>query len=41
MALRVQRERLEGAGAPSEAAYAARWGLTEDAPPTARARTRS
>jgi aspartate carbamoyltransferase catalytic subunit len=30
MALRVQRERLEGAGAPSEAAYAARWGLTED-----------
>jgi aspartate carbamoyltransferase catalytic subunit len=29
MALRVQRERLEGAGAPSEAAYAARWGLTE------------
>jgi aspartate carbamoyltransferase catalytic subunit len=30
MALRVQRERLEGAGAPSEAAYAARWGLTEE-----------
>jgi aspartate carbamoyltransferase catalytic subunit len=30
MALRVQRERLEGAGAPSEAAYAARWALTED-----------
>jgi aspartate carbamoyltransferase catalytic subunit len=30
MALRVQRERLEGAGAPSEAAYAARWGLNED-----------
>jgi aspartate carbamoyltransferase catalytic subunit len=30
MALRVQRERLEGAGAPSEAAYAARWGLSED-----------
>jgi aspartate carbamoyltransferase catalytic subunit len=29
MALRVQRERLEGAGAPSEAAYATRWGLTE------------
>jgi aspartate carbamoyltransferase catalytic subunit len=29
MALRVQRERLEGAGAPSEAAYAARWGLSE------------
>jgi aspartate carbamoyltransferase catalytic subunit len=30
MALRVQRERLEGAGAPSEAAYAARWGLSEE-----------
>ncbi len=30
MALRVQRERLEGAGAPSEAAYAARWGLTDE-----------
>jgi aspartate carbamoyltransferase catalytic subunit len=30
MALRVQRERLEGAGAPSEAAYASRWGLSED-----------
>jgi aspartate carbamoyltransferase catalytic subunit len=30
MALRVQRERLEGAAAPSEAAYAARWGLTEE-----------
>lgn len=30
MALRVQRERLEGAGAPSEAAYAARWGITEE-----------
>jgi aspartate carbamoyltransferase catalytic subunit len=29
MALRVQRERLEGAGAPSEAAYAARWGISE------------
>ena len=29
MALRVQRERLQGAGAPSEAAYAARYGLTE------------
>jgi aspartate carbamoyltransferase catalytic subunit len=30
MALRVQRERLQGAGAPSEAAYAARYGLTEE-----------
>jgi aspartate carbamoyltransferase catalytic subunit len=30
MALRVQRERLEGAGAPSEAAYAARWGISEE-----------
>jgi aspartate carbamoyltransferase catalytic subunit len=30
MALRVQRERLEGAAAPSEAAYAARWGLSEE-----------
>lgn len=30
MALRVQRERLEGAGAPSEAAYAARWGITKE-----------
>ena len=30
MALRVQRERLSGSGAPSEAAYAARYGLTED-----------
>ena len=30
MALRVQRERLHGAAAPSEAAYAARWGLTEE-----------
>jgi aspartate carbamoyltransferase catalytic subunit len=30
MALRVQRERLEGAGAPSEGAYAARWGLSEE-----------
>jgi aspartate carbamoyltransferase catalytic subunit len=30
MALRVQRERLVGAGAPSESAYAARWGLTEE-----------
>jgi aspartate carbamoyltransferase catalytic subunit len=29
MALRVQRERLQGAGAPSESAYAARYGLTE------------
>jgi aspartate carbamoyltransferase catalytic subunit len=29
MALRVQRERLQGAGAPSEAAYAVRYGLTE------------
>jgi aspartate carbamoyltransferase catalytic subunit len=30
MALRVQRERLQGAGAPSEAAYAARYGITEE-----------
>ncbi len=29
MALRVQRERLQPAGAPSEVAYAARYGLTE------------
>jgi aspartate carbamoyltransferase catalytic subunit len=28
MALRVQRERLQGAGTPSEAAYAARYGLS-------------
>ena len=30
MLFRSQRERLEGAGAPSEAAYAARWGLSEE-----------
>jgi aspartate carbamoyltransferase catalytic subunit len=30
MALRVQRERVQGAGAPSEAAFAARYGLTEE-----------
>ncbi|MEO7118623.1 MAG: aspartate carbamoyltransferase catalytic subunit [Candidatus Limnocylindrales bacterium] len=30
MALRVQRERLVGGDAPTEAAYAATWGLTEE-----------
>lgn len=29
MALRVQRERIHGSDAPTEAEYAARWGLTE------------
>lgn len=30
MALRVQRERIHGSDAPTEADYAARWGLTEE-----------
>lgn len=29
MALRVQRERLHGSAAPTEAGYAAAWGITE------------